>query len=86
MNNNRTLSHDDDETSIGTGFVYTYSYNFIQYCPAVIPQFSRKFLINCVQSRENPRKSAVFRYEPGRYGTPSHLFEIKSGSLKMETK
>jgi len=62
-------------TSVGTGFVYAYLYSFIQHCLAAIPQFSRKFLTTCVQSRKNPRKSAVFRDEPGRYGTHSHLLE-----------
>ena len=46
---------------------------------AAIPQFSRKFLTNCVQSRENPQKSAFFRCDAGRYGTPSHLLEISLG-------
>ena len=44
--------------------------------PAIIPQFSRKFLTNCVQSRKNRRKSAFFRDDAGRYGTHSHLLEI----------
>ena len=43
---------------------------------AAIPQFSRKFPGNCVQSRKNPQKSAFFRYDPGRYGIHSHLLEI----------
>ena len=53
--------------------------DFMFHCSlylAAIPQFSRKFLTTCVQSCKNPRKSAVFRYESGRYGTPSQLLEI----------